>query len=302
MPLVLTILVFLTVAAALFAFGAALAAPSSVLGSRLREIGWQRPKAEEKRPIRERFQQALTPLSKALPLSPTDVSQTRAWLIQAGYRDARHLTFYFGLRVLFAALGLGAVVLATGFNSVPLIIGVPAFGFFIPRFLLKRAMKERQRRIRLALPDALDLTVICVEAGLALDQAMMRVGEDLAPAHPELSAEFHLLTLETRAGKPRVEALKNLAARTGVDDIRSLVATLVQTDRFGTSVAQALRVHSDSLRTERRQRAEEQAAKTSVKMIIPLVLFVLPSLIFVTIGPAIIQLMRVLLPVTGGQR
>ncbi|MFI5110752.1 MAG: type II secretion system F family protein, partial [Terriglobales bacterium] len=299
MPLVLTILVFLTVAAALFAFGAALAAPSSVLGSRLREIGWQRPKAEEKRPIRERFQQALTPLSKALPLSPTDVSQTRAWLIQAGYRDARHLTFYFGLRVLFAALGLGAVVLATGFNSVPLIIGVPAFGFFIPRFLLKRAMKERQRRIRLALPDALDLTVICVEAGLALDQAMMRVGEDLAPAHPELSAEFHLLTLETRAGKPRVEALKNLAARTGVDDIRSLVATLVQTDRFGTSIAQALRVHSDALRTERRQRAEEQAAKTTVKMIIPMVLFVLPSLIFVTIGPAIIQLMRVLLPVTG---
>jgi len=302
MPLILTILVFLTVAAALFAFGAAMVAPSSVLGSRLREIGWQRPKAEEKRAFRERFQQALTPLSKALPLSPTDVSQTRAWLIQAGYRDARHLTFYFGLRVLFAALGLGAVVLATGFNSLPLMIGIPAFGFFIPRFLLKRAMKERQRRIRLALPDALDLTVICVEAGLALDQAMMRVGEDLRPAHPELSAEFHLLTLETRAGKPRVEALKNLAARTGVDDIRSLVATLVQTDRFGTSIAQALRVHSDSLRTERRQRAEEQAAKTTVKMIIPLVLFVLPSLIFVTIGPAIIQLMRVLLPVTGGQR
>ncbi|MGB9073990.1 MAG: type II secretion system F family protein [Terriglobales bacterium] len=303
MPLVLTILVFLTVAAALFAFGAALAAPSSVLGSRLREIGWQqRPKPEAKPAMRERFQQALTPLSKALPLSPTDVSQTRAWLIQAGYRDARHLSFYFGLRVLFAALGLGAVVLATGFNSPLLIVGVPAFGFFIPRFLLKRAMKERQRRIRLALADALDLTVICVEAGLALDQAMMRVGEDLRPAHPELSAEFHLLTLETRAGKPRVEALKNLAARTGVDDIRGLVATLVQTDRFGTSIAQALRVHSDSLRTERRQRAEEQAAKTTVKMIIPLVLFVLPSLIFVTIGPAIIQLMHVLLPVTGGRR
>src|SRR5271157_2432501 len=301
MPLVLTILVFLTVAAALFAFGAALAAPSSVLGSRLREIGWQRPKAEEKRPIRERFQQALTPLSKALPLSPTDVSQTRAWLIQAGYRDARHLTFYFGLRVLFAALGLGAVVLATGFNSVPLMIGVPAFGFFIPRFLLKRAMKERQRRIRLALPDALDLTVICVEAGLALDQAMMRVGEDLAPAHPELSTEFHLLTLETRAGKPRVEALKNLAARTGVDDIRGLVATLVQTDRFGTSIAQALRVHSDSLRTERRQRAEEQAAKTTIKMVIPLVLFVLPSIIFVTLGPAVIELIRQLGPVSGGK-
>jgi hypothetical protein len=132
MPLVLTILVFLTVAAVLFAFGAAMVAPSSVLGSRLREIGWQRPKAEAKPALRERFQQALTPLSKALPLSPTDVSQTRAWLIQAGYRDARHPSFYFGLRVLFAALGLGAVVLATGFNSVPLMIGIPAFVFSFP--------------------------------------------------------------------------------------------------------------------------------------------------------------------------
>jgi tight adherence protein C len=300
MPLVLAILVFLTVAAVLFAFGAAMAAPSSVLGSRLREIGWQPPKGEEKPGIRERFQQALTPLSKALPLSAGDVSQTRAWLIQAGYRDARHPSIYFGLRVLFAALGLGAVVLATGLSSPLLMLGVSAFGFFIPRFLLKRAMAKRQRRIRLALADALDLTVICVEAGLALDQAMMRVGEDLAPSHPELSAEFHLLTLETRAGKPRVEALKNLAERTGVDDIRALVATLVQTDRFGTSIVQALRIHSDALRTERRQRAEEQAAKTTVKMILPLVVFVLPSLIFVTIGPAVIQLLKVLVPMSGG--
>jgi tight adherence protein C len=159
--------------------------------------------------------------------------------------------------------------------------------------MLKKKLAARQRRIRLGLPDGLDLTVICVEAGLSLDQAMMRVGEDLRTAHPELSAEFHLFDLEARAGKPRVEALRNLAERTGVDDIRSLVGTLIQTDRFGTSVAQALRVHSDSLRTERRQRAEEQAAKTTVKMIIPLVLFVMPSLIFVTVGPAVIQLLKI---------
>src|SRR5260370_6425700 len=151
-----------------------------------------------------------------------------------------------------------------------------AFGFFIPRFLLKKKMQERQRRIRIGLPDALDLTVICVEAGLALDQALMRVGQDLSHAHPELSGEFHLFNLETRAGKPRVDALRNLAERAGVDDLRSLVGTLIQTDRFGTSVAQALRVHSDSLRTEPRQRAEEQAAKTTAKMIIPLSLFLLP--------------------------
>jgi len=299
MALALSIFVFLTIVVIVFAFGAASVAPSSVLGSRLREIGWQRPKAEARPAIRERMQQALDPFSRALPLSPTDVSQTRLWLIQAGYRSPQHVTIYRGLRVLFAAIGFLSVFLFTGFDSPLLLVGLTAFGFFIPRFLLKRKLKERQRRIRIALPDGLDLTVICVEAGLSLDQAMMRVGEDLRTAHPELSAEFHLFDLETRAGKPRVEALRNLAERTGVDDIRALVSTLIQTDRFGTSVAQALRVHSDSLRTERRQRAEEQAAKTTVKMIIPLVLFVMPSLIFVTVGPAVIQLMHIFMPAGG---
>ena len=302
MALALSIFVFLTIAVIVFAFGAATVAPSSVLGSRLREIGWQRPKAQAKPAMRERMQQALDPLSRALPVSPTNVSKTRMWLIQAGYRDPQHVTIYRGLRVLFAAFGFLSVFLFAGFDSLLLLFGMTAFGFFIPRFLLKKKMQERQRRIRIGLPDALDLTVICVEAGLALDQALMRVGQDLSHAHPELSGEFHLFNLETRAGKPRVEALRNLAERTGVDDLRSLVATLIQTDRFGTSVAQALRVHSDSLRTERRQRAEEQAAKTTVKMIIPLVLFVMPSLIFVTIGPAVIQLLHIFLPVAAGAK
>jgi len=299
MPLVLAIFVFLAIAVSVFAFGAAAVAPSSVLGSRLREIGWQRPKTQPKPVIRERIQQALDPLSRALPASPSEVSKNRLWLIQAGYRNAQHVTIYRGLRVLFAALAFVSVFIFTGFSSPALLLGVTAFGFFIPRFLLKRKLKERQLRLRLGLPDALDLTVICVEAGLSLDQAMMRVGDDLRTAHPELSGEFHLFDLETRAGKPRVEALRNLAERTGVEDIRALVGTLIQTDRFGTSVAQALRVHSDSLRTERRQRAEEQAAKTTVKMIIPLVLFVMPSLIFVTVGPAVIQLLHIFMPVVG---
>jgi tight adherence protein C len=302
LALAVSIFVFLTIAVIVFAFGAAAVAPSSVLGSRLREIGWQRPKSEAKPVIRDRIQQALDPLSRALPVSPTNVSKTRAWLIQAGYRSPQHVIIYRGLRVLFAAIGFFSVFLISGFDSLLLLLGMFAFGFFIPRFMLKKKMQERQRRIRLGLPDGLDLTVICVEAGLSLDQAMMRVGNDLSHAHPELSAEFHLFDLETRAGKPRVEALRNLAERTGVDDIRSLVGTLIQTDRFGTSVAQALRVHSESLRTERRQRAEEQAAKTTVKMIIPLVLFVMPSLIFVTVGPAVIQLMHIFIPVAAGAR
>ena len=296
MALVLTIVIFLTVALVIFSFGAAAYAPSSLLGARLRALGWQKSKPEEKPAIRERIEQALDPLSKAIPLSPGEVSRARRWLIQAGYRDPRHITIYTGSRLGTALFGFGLVVLASGFSSPGLMVSVAAFGFFLPRFVLKRLIQNRQQRIKLALPDALDLTVICVEAGLALDQALMRVGQDLHHAHPELSEEFHLVNLEMRAGKPRAEALRNLVDRTGVDDIRSLVGTLIQTDRFGTSVAQALRVHSDSLRTERRQRAEEQAAKTTIKMVIPLVLFVLPSIIFVTLGPAVIQLIRTLMP------
>jgi tight adherence protein C len=294
MAIVLAILIFLTIAGALFAFGAAAYAPSSILGSRLRSLAWQRPQVQEKPAIKERIEQALDPFSKALPLSVDDSNRTRSWLIQAGYRESRHLTVYQGIRVLFAAVGFVSVLAFSGLQSPPLLIGVTGLGFFIPRFFLKRLINGRQTRIRIAMPDALDLTVICVEAGLALDQAMMRVGEDLRHAHPDLANEFYLMNLELRAGKPRAEALRNLYNRTGVDDIKALVTTLVQTDRFGTSVAQALRVHSDSLRTERRQRAEEQAAKTTIKMVPPLVVFVLPSIIIVTLGPAIINLYRTL--------
>ena len=285
MPLILTIVVFVTVALVVFAFGAAAVTPSSVLGARLRALGGHATVAQEKPAVkvRERIEQALD------PLSPSDVSRTRAWLIQAGLRESRHVSFYFGARIMLAIVGLASVVLFSGVDSVPLLVCVPAFGFFVPRFMLKRMIKGRQHRIRIALPDALDLTVICVEAGLALDQALMRVGKDLHHAHPDLSDEFHLVNLEMRAGKPRAEALRNLVDRTGVDDIRSLVGTLIQTDRFGTSIAQALRVHSDSLRTARRQRAEEQAAKTTIKMVPPLVIFILVPFLFVTIGPALIQ-------------
>ena len=297
MALILAIFVFVTVVLVVFSFAAAAVAPSSVLGARLRALGSQHaPQAENKPALRERLEQALAPLSKAIPLSTADVSRTRGWLIQAGFRDARHVTYYFGSRVALAFLGLAGVVLFSGFNSLFVLAGVTGLGFFIPRFALKRMIKDRQQRIRLGLADALDLTVICVEAGLALDQAMMRVGRDLHYAHADLSDEFHLVNLEMRAGKPRAEALRNLVIRTGVDDIRALVATLIQTDRFGTSIAQALRVHSDSLRTERRQRAEEQAAKTTIKMVPPLVVFILPSIIFVTIGPAVIELIRELGP------
>jgi tight adherence protein C len=297
--LLLAIVIFLTITLVIFIFGAAFYAPSSVIGTRLRALGWQKDQQPEKTPIKERLGQALDPLSKALPLSADEVSRARGWLIQAGYREPQHVTIYVGSRILLAFLGFITVVAISQFHSLPLLVSVTALGFFIPRFALKRMIKKRQRRIELGLPDALDLTVICVEAGLSLDQALMRVGNELSYAHPELSGELHLVNLEMRAGKPRTEAVHIFHARTDVDDIRALVTTLIQTDRFGTSVAQALRVHSDSLRTERRQRAEEAAAKTTIKMVVPLVLFILPSLIFVTLGPAVIQLVRTLMPDAG---
>jgi len=231
---------------------------------------------------------------------PAEVSQTHRWLIQAGYRDAFHVNnYYFGARILLAAAGFGAVALFSGFDNGYFLAGIPGLGFFLPRFILKRMIKSRQHRIRLGLPDALDLTVISVVAGLALDQAMLRVGEDLSYAHPDLSDELYLVNREMRAGYSWDEALCTLSERTGVDDLKALVDALVQAGPLG--VVRVLRAHSDSLRTERRQRAEEQAAKTIIKMVPPLVIFVLPSIIFVTIGPAIIELVRQLNPVSGGR-
>jgi len=300
MEIVVAIIVFLTVVAVIFLFGAAASTPLSVLGERLRSLGGDRPREQEKPQLRERIGQALDPFSKALPLSADSANTTRLMLMQAGYRDAKSVTVYTGIRVFGAIVGFGVCLLSgIGIHSPLLLLGGPLLGFILPRFMLKRKISKRQMRIRLGLPDALDLTVICVEAGLGLDQALMRVAQDLDHAHPELSEELRLVNLEMRAGKPRTEAMRNLAQRTGVDDVKSLVAVLIQTDRFGTSIAQALRVHSDALRTERRQRAEEQAAKTTIKLVPPLVVFVLPSVIIVTLGPAVISLIRTVFNESG---
>ncbi len=301
MEIVVAIIVFLTVVAVIFLFGAAVSTPLSVLGERLRSLGGDKPRADDKPQLSERIGQALDPFSKALPLSADSATSTRLMLMQAGYREAKSITVYNGIRVFSAVVGFGICLISgIGISSPLLLLGGPLLGFFLPRFLLKRKIAKRQMRIRLGLPDALDLTVICVEAGLGLDQALMRVAQDLDHAHPELSEELRLVNLEMRAGKPRTEAMRNLAQRTGVDDVKSLVAVLIQTDRFGTSIAQALRVHSDALRTERRQRAEEQAAKTTIKLVPPLVVFVLPSVIIVTLGPAVISLIRTVFN-QGGQ-
>ena len=162
-----------------------------------------------------------------------------------------------------------------------------------PASFLSRQTEKRKRQIQDGLPDALDLFIVCVEAGCGLDQAIVKASEELDITYPALTHELRLITTEIRAGKPRLEAFKNFAARTQVDDVRSLVALLVQTDKFGTSIAQALRTHAETSRTKRRQRAEERAAKVGVKLVFPLVLFLFPAFYVVILGPAVIQFIRV---------
>jgi tight adherence protein C len=232
-----------------------------------------------------------------MPRSPKEMGPLRKRLVQAGYRRHEAVTIFFGIRVLFA-LALFAFC-ATPILVKPNILmalGGLGLGYILPGMVLARLAKRRAKKIQLSLADALDLLVVSVEAGLGLDQALLRVGAELKFAYPELAEELNLINLELRAGKPRSEALRNLADRTGVDDLSALVTMLIQTDKFGTSVAQSLRVYSETLRTKRRQRAEEAAAKTGVKMVFPLVFCIFPAIWVVTIGPAAIKFVTVLFP------
>lgn len=239
-------------------------------------------------------------LGTMAPRSVKETSKLQQRLIQSGHRGSEALIVFYGIRVaaalgLFALGSFGVIVKP----NLALALAGAGVGYVIPGMVLARMAKARQHRIRLGLPDALDLLVVSVEAGLGLDQAIQRVGNELAFAHAELCGELRLINLELRAGKARSEALHNLAERTGVDDISSLVGMLVQTDKFGTSVAQSLRVHSDTVRTKRRQRAEEAAAKTGVKMVFPLVFCIFPAIWVVTIGPAAIKFIQVIGPMAN---
>jgi tight adherence protein C len=240
-------------------------------------------------------------IGEKAPQSAKEMGSLRLRLVQAGYRRPEALTMFFGVRVLFA-LGLFALFSSSLITRPNLFmaLGGLGLGYLLPGMGLARLAKRRAHKIRLALADALDLLVVSVEAGLGLDQAMSRVGSELAFAYPDLSDELKLINLELRAGKPRSEALRNMADRSGVDDLGSLMTMLIQTDKFGTSVAQSLRVYSETLRTKRRQRAEEAAAKTGVKMVFPLVICIFPSIWIVTIGPAAIKFVTVLFPIVNG--
>jgi tight adherence protein C len=245
---------------------------------------------------KERVQQTLSYLGTLVsPSAPS--SRSQLMLLRAGFRNPEVITAINGLRLLVPLALLVVVVSTRLYRSNPFLILalVLVGGYMLPEMWLVSRVRSRQHRLRLAVPDGLDLLVICVEAGLGLDHALLRVSQELQITHPELSDELQLVTAEMRLGKTRVDALRDLARRTGLDDIKALVAMLVQTERFGTSIAQSLRVHSDDLRTKRRQRAEEKAAKISVKMVPVLVFFIFPALMVVALGPAIIAIARQLL-------
>lgn len=248
---------------------------------------------------RDRLRDGLASVGKLLPPASTQqASRSQLLMIRAGYRSSEALLAMRGFKLLFPIATLSAVFL-TGFYSLnPFVVPVMALGlgYLVPDILLTWRVHARQHKLRRALPDALDLLVICVEAGLGLDQSLMKVSQDMRVSHRELSEELQLVNLEMRIGKSRIDALRELARRTGLDDIKSLVAMLVQTERFGTSIAQSLRVFSDDMRIKRRQRAEEMAAKTPVKMVPVLVFFIFPALMVVILGPAALILMRQLGP------
>ena len=248
------------------------------------------------------FHDLIKRLGNLVPQSPKDVTVMQRRLIRAGMRNESALKVLYGAKaicgVVFPVVALAAVAGSDTdpSNKFVVVLLATAMGFFGPNEYVRRKATGRQKQIARGLPNALDLLVVCVESGLGLDQAILQVSKELEHAHPEISEEFGLVNLELKAGKRRVEALRNLAERTGVDDLKKLVAVLIQADRFGTGVAQSLRAHSDFMRVQARQVAEEKAAKLGVKLIFPIFFCILPSLFVVTVGPVAMKIIRELVP------
>jgi len=238
---------------------------------------------------------------RVAPKDQDELSSTSFALQRAGFYNASATTIFWGVKIALSVLGLISVLLAkmvSGFSASPAVLALllifPAVvGIYLPNVWLRSRIKKRRNEIQCSLPDALDLMVVCVESGMGLDQSIHRVSTEMRITDPVLSHEFKLMILELRAGKARSEALKNLARRVNLEDVNSLVTLIVQADSFGTSIAKTLRVYSDAMRTTRYQRAEEIASKLPVKILFPLILFILPALFVVLIGPASIKLMNV---------
>lgn len=241
-------------------------------------------------------------IGSRVPSSEADINTLRANLIRGGFRSENAVAVFFGLRIfttflmLIISLAIEARMPDNTVMRIMMLVSGCAAGWILPGFFLEKRIAKRQELLRLSLPDALDLLVVSVEAGLGLDQAIQHVARELQVSHPELSEEMSLVTLEMRAGKRRSEALRNFAERTGEPEVRKLMAILIQNDRFGTSMGESLRNHSDFMRTQRRQQAEERAGKVGVKLVFPIFFFILPSMLIVAAGPGLLQIFKYLFP------
>jgi tight adherence protein C len=304
---IVPLLVFGAMVAGLFALLSLLSNRNSRAVERLDRISRPASLAEIEDPKqkKDRFQGVME-TAKALsgplmPQSELEQSQLKIKLANAGFRSDSAVAVYMGLRVatllLFTLLGLGIALPQHGLTAKALkpIVLYAGVGFYLPTMGLWFLRKRRQEEVFLTLPDALDLLVVCVESGLGLDAAMRKVCDEMKDHAKVICEEFSLANFQLQMGRPRREVLHDLGVRTGVDDVRSLAAILIQADRFGSSVAQALRVQSDSMRTRRKQLAEEKAAKTAVQLIFPLVLFIFPGIFVVLVGPAAISIMNTML-------
>ena len=308
MILIIAISTFVAISLAMLGVYWLLYKPQSAATERLRRMGSkdggmgnvQSVVLPDESPAADIAQRLAQPLNKLLPPSATEAKKLQKQLMHAGFRSAEAPLIYRGIQLVsmagFPLLVAGVCALTARPLQNALIYIILGFvaGFFLPRYFLGRVTRNRQRELRWGLADALDLMVVSVEAGLGLNAAMMKVASELKDVHSAIAIEFELANLEIRVGRDRDEALRNLAERTGVDDLRSLVAMLIQTDKFGTSIAKGLRVFSDSLRTKRRQRAEQEAQKAAVKLLFPLACFLFPTLFIAILGPAALNLMDVL--------
>jgi len=250
----------------------------------------------ENSPVTTMAERVAEPLNRIVPISAVEAAKLQKQLLQAGYRSQDAAMAFRAIQVTLIVALPSVVATAWFILDRPLnrliVFGAfaAAIGFYLPRLVLRSKIANRQLRITWALADALDLMVIAVEAGLGLNAALNRIGEELRIAHPDMHYELELVNLEIRVGRSREEALRNLAERTGVDDIRSFVALLIQADRYGSSIGKAVRVFADSLRTKRRQRAEQAAAKAALKLLIPLTVFLFPVIISMILAPSALNL------------
>ena len=300
--MIISVSTFICIAFAVMAIYWTMFRPASATSVRLKELGDDGSGVVliEDSPVVKIAERIAEPINRLVPPSAADAKKLQKQLMQAGYRNVHAPAIYRALQLfsmLFfpAAIMLLWVFLTRPFSQV-LVPALFAFaaGFLLPRFILNRLIASRQLRITWGLADALDLMVITMEAGLGLNAAMLKVCEELKEVHPDISKEFELANLEIRVGRERSEALRNLAERTGVEDLNSLVGMLIQADRFGTSIAKAVRVYSDSLRTKRRQRAEQAAQKAAFKLLLPLGALLFPTMFIVILGPALLNILDML--------